>query len=271
MRVLATSLLVLAAVVYALTLHHSGVLGYVNAAAEASMVGALADWFAVTALFKRPLGLPIPHTALIQRKKDQLAEALREFVLTNFLHEQAIRDRLEAAQVARRVGEWVATSPTVDRLVDDVLGGLQRWLTAHPHALTETLDARLPPWLPGIVRDLVSDRLHDELLSFVTQVRDDPGHPLRRELRAYGARLEDDLAQQRRIDGVVADAVVTVVQRYGDDITTVITHTIQQWDGRETSRRLELYVGRDLQFIRINGTVVGALAGLLIHAITVLA
>src|SRR6478609_40749 len=102
MRTLAVSLLLFAAVVYVATLGRHGFLGFVNAGAEASMVGAIADWFAVTALFKHPLGLPVPHTALIPRRKDELGRSLEEFVGENFLQEDIIRDRVAAAAVSQR-------------------------------------------------------------------------------------------------------------------------------------------------------------------------
>ena len=107
MQGVAGGLLVFAAVVYLVTLDQDGFLGFVNAGAEASMVGAIADWFAVTALFRHPLGLPIPHTALVPRKKDEFGKSLEEFFAENFLHEQVIRERLAAADIPRRVGEWL--------------------------------------------------------------------------------------------------------------------------------------------------------------------
>src|SRR3954453_16576718 len=120
MRTIAVSLLAFAAVVYLLTLGSDGFLGFVNAGAEASMVGAIADWFAVTALFKHPLGLPIPHTALIPRRKDELGRGLEEFVGENFLPEGIIRDRGGAAVVSERVGDWLADPDHVRRVVDEV-------------------------------------------------------------------------------------------------------------------------------------------------------
>src|SRR5215212_3825431 len=108
MRSLAVGLLVFAALVYLVTLDQGGFWGYVNAGAEASMVGAIADWFAVTALFKHPLGLPIPHTALIPRRKEELGRSLEEFVGENFLHESIIRERIGAAELSRRLADWVA-------------------------------------------------------------------------------------------------------------------------------------------------------------------
>src|SRR5215212_253740 len=108
MRSLAVGLLVFAALVYLVTLDQGGFWGYVNAGAEASMVGAIADWFAVTALFKHPLGLPIPHTALIPRRKEELGRSLEEFVGENFLQEAIIRERIGAAELSRRLADWVA-------------------------------------------------------------------------------------------------------------------------------------------------------------------
>src|SRR3954471_5439239 len=117
MQGVALSLLVAAAVVYVLTFDQDGFLGFVNAGAEASMVGAIADWFAVTALFRHPLRLPIPHTALIPRRKDEFGKSLEAFFSENFLHEQVIRERLAAADIASRVGVWVSVPANADRVV----------------------------------------------------------------------------------------------------------------------------------------------------------
>src|SRR4051794_7273381 len=111
MRSLAVSLLVFAAVVYLVTLDHHGFWGYVNAGAEASMVGAIADWFAVTALFKHPLGLPIPHTALIPKRKDEFGRSLEDFVQENFLQEEIIRERLVPPPIPVRAGDWLSEPP----------------------------------------------------------------------------------------------------------------------------------------------------------------
>ena len=134
MRTVAVGLLGLAAVVYALTLGQDGFLGFVNAGAEASMVGAIADWFAVTALFKHPLGLPIPHTALIPRRKDSLGQGLQEFFGENFLQEGIIRERVAAAAISRRVGQWLS-SPTTPgawstRSARSPASGCPRWATS---------------------------------------------------------------------------------------------------------------------------------------------
>lgn len=119
MRTIATSLLVLAAIVYALTIGDTGAMGYVNAAAEAAMVGAVADWFAVTALFRHPLKLPIPHTALIPRRKEALGKSLEQFVAENFLAEEVVRDKVVRAGIPRRVGSWLTERGGAARVVDE--------------------------------------------------------------------------------------------------------------------------------------------------------
>jgi uncharacterized membrane-anchored protein YjiN (DUF445 family) len=395
MRTVAVSLLVLAAVVYVATLGQDGFWGFVNAGAEASMVGAIADWFAVTALFKHPLGLPIPHTALIPKRKDELGRSLEEFVGENFLQEEIIRDRAAAATISLRVGRWLAVPEHARRAVDEVaevagaalgrireehveelvrdvlvprfhaepispligslleetvrddlhhglvdlaLDELHGWLVANPDVVAEILGERAPWWAPTRVNDAVISRLHRELVNWVEDIREDPRHHARQALDSMLAKLADDLlhdpeTQERterlkerlldqpqvvasgvslwnalrrslqasladaegplrtrlvaettafaerlladeklraRIDGLAADAAVYAVDRYGAELTAVITHTVDRWDGKEAASRIELQVGRDLQFIRINGTIVGGLVGVLIHTVSVL-
>nr|WP_109470281.1 DUF445 domain-containing protein [Mycolicibacter nonchromogenicus] len=366
--------------------------GYVGAAAEAGMVGALADWFAVTALFKHPLGIPIPHTAIIKRKKDQLGEGLGTFVRENFLSPPVIETKLRDAQVAGRVGKWLsepahaervaAETATVLRVMiemlrdEDVQDVIDRMIVrriAEPHwgppvgrvlgsllaenrqeALIQLLADRAfqwslnageviqrvverdsPTWSPRFVDHLVGDRIHRELMDFTDKVRRNPDHELRRSATRFLFEFADDLQHDQAtiakadavkeqlmareevanaaatawrtlkrlvLDGVddpssalrtrVAATVVQVgealrdkaelrdkvdnwivrgaqhlVGRYGVEITAIITETIERWDAAEASRRIELHVGRDLQFIRINGTVVGSLAGLAIYTI----
>ena len=391
MRTLAVSLLVLAAVVYVVTRNLDGFLGYVNAGAEASMVGAIADWFAVTAIFKHPLGLPVPHTALIPRRKDMLGRSLEEFVGENFLQEPIIRERMAAVRLSERVGEWLAVEENAKRVVDEaatvlhiglsrvrdedmvalveeallprflaepispVAGSLlqevvrdgahhglvdlaldeaHRWLVGNEESFTEIVAERAPWWSPQAVNDRVTHRIHLEVVSWVEDIRSDPRHharlalddalgqlaedllhdevtqqrterlkgrvlshpqllvtatslwnafrrallesledhdgPVRRravaELSAFAARLGEDEALRIKLDRHAADVAVFAVSRYGDELTAVITHTVDRWDGHEAARRIELHVGRDLQFIRINGTIVGGLVGVVIHA-----
>ena len=395
MRSIAVGLLVFAAVVYLATLDQDGFLGFVNAGAEASMVGAIADWFAVTALFKHPLGLPIPHTALIPKRKDELGRGLEEFVGENFLQEDIIRDRIRVAAISMRLGAWLSEPANARRVVDEVadvaaialgkvrddhiaslvedaltprfreepisplLGGLlsealrddlhhglvdlalqelHGWLLENPDTVSEVLGERAPWWAPQRLNEAVTARIHFELVQWVEDIRDDPRHrarfaldsvltqlahdllqdpetqeraerlknrlldhpqvirsaislwdALRRaltaslrdpqgavrqrmltEVAAFADRVTSDEALRNRLDGLAADAAVFAVDRYGQEVTAVITHTIERWDGREAARRIELHVGRDLQFIRINGTIVGGLVGVLIHAASVL-
>jgi uncharacterized membrane-anchored protein YjiN (DUF445 family) len=394
MRTVAGGLLVLAAIVYVATMDQDGVLGFVNAAAEASMVGAIADWFAVTALFRHPLGIPIPHTALIPKRKDDLGRGLEQFVGENFLQEAIIRERIGDAAISRRLGEWLAEPANAQRVVDEVaevavialskvrddhieslvrdaltprfreepiaplLGGLlsealaddlhhglvdlaltelHGWLVENPDTVAEVIGERAPWWTPPRLNEAVTSRIHVELVRWVGDIRNDPHHrarvaldsvlgqlahdllsdpetrgraerlkervldnpavirsaislwdALRRaltdsladpvgavrqrlltEVRTFAGRLASDAALQARLDGLAADAAVFVVDRYGTEVTAVITHTIERWDGREAARRIELHVGRDLQFIRINGTVVGGLVGVVIHAVSI--
>ena len=395
MRTLAVSLLAFAAVVYLVTLGQDGFLGFVNAGAEASMVGAIADWFAVTALFKHPLGLPVPHTALIPRRKDELGRSLEEFVGENFLQETVIRERIASANISLRVGQWLAEPAHVRRVVDEfaevasiglgkvrdehiadfvtdaliprfreeplaplvgsllaeivrddvhhhlvdlTIDELHRWLVEHPDTFAEVLEQRAPWWAPPRLNDAVTRRLHAELLVWLEEIRHDPHHQARQavdsmltqlaedlqhdpetqerterlkerlldhpqvvessvalwnalrralqaslvdpdgavrerlctELASFGAQLREDDGLRRRLDGTAADVAVFAVSRYGAEVTAVITHTIERWDGKEAARRIELHVGRDLQFIRINGTIVGGLVGVLIHTVAVL-
>ena len=393
MRLVATSLLVVAAIVYLLTLHRDGAWGYVNATAEAAMVGALADWFAVTAIFRHPLRLPIPHTALIPRKKDMFAESLEDFFLGYFLTADAMRERVQSMGIAERAGVWLGepgnaeqlvakaapiasralgsvsedevrqivtqalipkleTEPMshmagallsevvsdgihnqlVDLLVDEAL----HWLMDNPDQFQMLLAERAPTWTPLWVNGLVTDRVHTECVRWVREIREDPGHRVRRALddlledlatdlqedpammeraEALKVRLlthpqtaetvvrlwealvrivqrslddEDGHVQQRivrelrglserlvRDDGLrdtvterIGAAVEVLVTTFGRDIATVISQVIHSWDGDEASRRIELHVGKDLQYIRINGTIVGGLAGFVIHAVS---
>ncbi|WP_109474055.1 DUF445 domain-containing protein [Ornithinimicrobium cavernae] len=393
MRLMATGLLVLAAVVFLLTHGREGAWGYVNAASEAAMVGAVADWFAVTALFRHPLGLPVPHTAIIPRRKDMLARSLEQFVAENFLTEQTIRERYLDAEVTRRLGEWLGDPVNAERVIQEAsplaaqalerVGGedlqefikvtllprvrseplsplagnlleqvvadqahhglvdigfreLHSWLAAHPEDVRRIIGARAPWWSPSWVDDMVVGRIYSELVAWAREVAGDPQHRIRQALDSYladlardmqhdadtmasaerlkerlldhpqvapslvavwdavkvvlleqlgdplgqlrtrlaqelgdlGERMVSDTTLRARLDAWGADAAAVLVSRYGSELTTVISHTIGRWDGRDAADRIELHVGRDLQFIRINGTVVGGLVGLLIHTVS---
>ncbi|WP_084477290.1 DUF445 domain-containing protein [Actinokineospora enzanensis] len=369
-----------------------GWVGYVKAAAEAGMVGALADWFAVTALFRRPLGLPIPHTAIIPTRKDALGDSLGEFVGTNFLAERVVRERLRRIGVAARLGGWLAERENAERvtselatvvrgavtvlrdedvqavmeqavvsrivrvpwgpplgkllervfadgshhkLVDLLCDRAYEWVKANYDQVMGVVSNRAPSWSPKFFDSLVADKVYGEVLAFAWAVKTDVNHPMRlaldkflgefaadmqtdpkvmeraemvkhqvlehpevqnvigsawatakkmlldaaedpsSELRtrvrsglmALGGRLVADEALRTKADAWVEGAAAYVVLNYRNEITTLITDTVQRWDAEETARKIELQVGRDLQFIRINGTVVGALAGLLIYTV----
>jgi len=377
---------------WALSQGGPGWLGYVGAAAEAGMIGALADWFAVTALFRHPLGLKIPHTAIIKRKKDQLGEGLGNFVRENFLSPEVVEAKLRDAEIASRLGKWLAEPEHAARVADeaatvlrvgvellndeDIQQVIDRTIVkrlAEPQwgppagrvlnqllaenrqeALIQLLADRAfewalsasptiervvlrdsPSWSPKFVDQLLGDRIHRELMDFTDKVRRNPNHELRqsatRFLFEFASDLQNDpdtiskaesvkeqlmerdevtraaetawkTLKRLVLDGVndpssalrgrIADSVVRIgeslrddselrdkvddwvlrgaqhlVTQYGSEATTIITDTIERWDAEEASRRIELHVGRDLQFIRINGTVVGALAGLVIYTI----
>lgn len=396
MRFVATSLLVFAAIVFVLTLDRGGVLGYVNATAEAAMVGALADWFAVTAIFRHPMGLPIPHTALIPRKKDVFAKSLEDFVAGHFLTGESARERYLSSGATPRVGRWLALPDNSARVVSEIAALTQRglaqisdgeireilhhsvlprlvnepisplagslldqvvrddvhrhlvdlvvveahdWLLDNPRTFAAVVGERAPTWTPLWVNDLVVDRLHTEALRWVRDVRDQPTHRVRMavdellsdlarnlqedpatmqraetlkerfltheqtmetalslwqvarrtladamgdpagrlrarlhsELVSLGGRLQHDEDLRERVDRRVGEIISGVVDTYGAELVPVISQVIERWDGKEAAERIELHVGRDLQFIRINGTVVGGLAGLLIHTFTQLA
>jgi uncharacterized membrane-anchored protein YjiN (DUF445 family) len=400
MKAVALAFLLGAAVIYLLTLlatRPDGAtvawVGYVQTMAEASMVGALADWFAVTALFRRPLGLPIPHTAIIQRKKDALGENLRDFVGANFLAEEVVIDKLRRVGISTRLGHWLAQPSNAERvtaelatmvrgvvtvlrdediqallenalvkrllaqpwgpplgrllgqllndgahhkLVDLVTERAYQWVRENHGAVGRVVSQRLPGWSPKFVDGLVADRLYWEVLLFAWAVHTERDHPMRKaldtfliefaqdlrtdsatieraeavkqqvlahpevqillgsvwgnakkmilaaaedpssELRcrvhdaliALGVRLTEDAELRSKMDNWLQGVAGYVVSNYRGEITTLISETVQRWDAEETARKVELQVGRDLQFIRINGTVVGALAGLTIHALS---
>lgn len=399
MKMVATGLLAVATVVYLCCrwLESRGIgegwVGYVRAASEAGMVGALADWFAVTALFRHPLGLPIPHTAIIRRKKDQLGMSLGGFVGTNFLAPEVVTAKVDSAQISLRVGRWMADPGNAGRVAEEsstilraVVGALrdedveqvidntlvkriaepqwgppigrvlaelladnrQRALLdllaerAHQWALgsQETIDKivtdQAPHWAPKFANVLLAEKLYRELVEFTWKVRvtpdhevrlaanrfledfahdlqydetmivkaerikaqvmgreeitglaeatwraakrlivdsaDDPDSTLRRKVtenvQELGERLRDDTDMRNRVDGWIERGARYLAANYADEIATIVSDTVARWDAEEASKKIEVQVGRDLQFIRINGTVVGSMAGLVIYAVS---
>ena len=371
---------------------HGTLLGYVQAGAEASMVGGVADWFAVTALFRRPLGLPIPHTALIVERKDQFAVTLGQFVQENFLNADVLAERIRSARLVSRLAAWLAdranaarfaghaanlvvtvaealrdedvqrvltaeltraidaveVAPLAGRalrvviagghhteLFNTIVLGADRYLADHSEELRELFEAESPRWVPDAVYRRVFERLYNRLRQRLVAMAADPDDETRHqfekwlaglpdrletspELRERGERLKrevlgsaglrdwssslwqkvkDTLRTQAadpesELRRRLADALVAAGQRLGsdprladglarmvesgaralagqfhDELADLVTGTIERWDAAETSSQLELLLGHDLQYIRINGTVVGAGVGLALHAI----
>ena len=399
MKAVALAFLLGAAVVFVASffLGDSTWVGYLRAGAEAAMVGGLADWFAVTALFRHPLGIPIPHTALVPRQKDALATKLGEFVTGNFLTSDAVTEQVAEAQLVRRVAERVvdpATSALLGREIataaSALLGALDQrnitdyvlelarrdlgrrsytpvlgrflaraieldgqrqlldvlvvrgrayvagnrtqvlgivrqlldnrsWLAGLVvsdkringwldyaettlHAVEADHDHPMRHWVNGLLASFADDLrhndataatldremlrlledphlqsvLHEVLVDGLASVRAslDEGHGDLEEritllVRDLGGRVLADPAVERRIESLLQDAIGYAVTHYGDAVVSLIQKTVAGWEARDASRRIELAVGRDLQFIRINGTVVGALAGLAIHTVAV--
>ena len=371
---------------------HGTLLGYVQAAAEASMVGGVADWFAVTALFRRPLGLPIPHTALIVERKDQFAATLGQFVQENFLNADVLAERIRSAHLVPRLAAWLADEANAARfaghaadlgvnvaealrdedvqrlltaeltravdavevaplagralrviiagghhgeLFNTIVSAADHYLADHHVELRERFETESPRWMPDAAYRLVFDRLYHRLRQRLAamaadpddearrqfeewigglpgrletspelrergehlkrdilgsaELRDwssslwrkakealraqaaDPDSELRRQLAAAlvaaGQRLGSDRRLQEGLDRMVESGARALADQFHDELADLVTGTIERWDAEETSGQLELLLGRDLQYIRINGTVVGAGVGLALHAI----
>lgn len=400
MRFIATGLLVAMAIVYLIARHHEpaySIAGFVRAFAEAAMVGGLADWFAVTALFRHPLGLPIPHTAIIPRNKDRIASALASFLRDNFLIPRVVAQRMRMLDVAGAAGRWLAQPPEssgrlrhgasrmaaalLESLDQKQLGGMIKGAVANRLRQTDIapllgqalgaamVEGRHAPlidemlrWLARIIeqnealiRKMVHDRagsimrwtgldetlanaIIDGLSKLVADVADDPEHPLRAKveegleklafdlqfdistrmkvetfkaemldnpalarwiegmweqaraallrvardpeaalagklgdaLRQLGQTLQSDPRLAHMINRFARRAAVGTAADYGDGIVRLVSDTVRGWDARTLTGRLENAVGQDLQYIRINGTLVGGLVGLTIHTLHVL-
>src|SRR5438067_2383586 len=249
----ATGLLALAAVVFVGASLYEGQfpwLGYVRATAEASLVGGLADWFAVTALFRHPLGLPIPHTAIVATRKERIGRILGTFVQNHFLSREVVAANLRAVRPAERAARWLADPEHARGIARQVAGGVAKTLDTLPDA-----DVR------ALVQQVVSARLQ------ATRVDGAAPGPLERGLSEFGAALLANDALLAELDDLVIDLTASAVERYRHEIGDLIAQTVAGWDPEATARRFELAVGRDLQFVRINGTLVGGLVGLLIYTV----
>lgn len=400
MRLVATGLLVAMAALYLVSralvpLHPWW--GFARAFAEAGMVGGMADWFAVTALFRHPLGIPIPHTAIVPRNKERIGDQLAQFLRENFLITHVIARRMQRLDVAAAIARWLTdpadsaggrfrggasklVAQALDALDPQRFGGLVKGAIANRLAATEVApvlgqllkaamaEQRHQPLLDSTIRwaagaladndhlirqivhdkagsilrwtgldETVANKLIDGLAGLLTDMGENPDHPLRLraengldrlawDLRfdpAFQAKVEamkNDLvanpAMQRWLEGLweqargallaiardpekamagrlgdvlrqigetlqhdrrlacainrfVRRAAVGAATDYGDGIVRLVSETVHGWDTRTITRRLENAVGKDLQYIRVNGTLVGGLVGLVIHAVDV--
>ncbi len=370
-------------------------LGFVRATAEASLVGGLADWFAVTALFRRPLGLPIPHTAIIQTQKERIGRVLGNFVQNHFLSKEVLALRLKSMRVAERAARWLSEPANGTRMARHLAAGVVRTMEAVPdeqvrgliqdtavsriksvpvapilgtvlsavasdrrHQMLldealrlasdlmeknrEELRTRIkeesPWWVPGAVDQAFQKKLETAFQRLVDEIKLDPFHPLRQKFdvaftdfverlkhspelsaraetikadllrhpavtdfaaslweraRSAAGRLTTDddgqaleplargitaiggslLAKPERLeelDDFLTGFAASVLERHRHEVGTLIAETVRQWDPEVAAERLELAVGRDLQFIRLNGTLVGGLAGLVIYTVSLL-
>ena len=395
----ATALLAGATVLFAVVTAvgaHGVLLGYVQAGAEASMVGGIADWFAVTALFRHPLGVPIPHTALIVERKDQFAATLGQFVQANFLTADVLAERIRSVHLVPRLAAWLADEANAERfagyaadaavavagtlrdedvqrvitaeltravdavevaplagrvlrvaiaeghhaeLFDTILSGADGYIGSHYEELRELFETERPRWIPEAVYSRVFDRLYLRLRQRLVAMAADPNDPARQQFEAWiaglpgrletdpelrargeqlkrdvlgsaalrdwssalwqqakeglraqaadpgselrrllaealsatGQRLGSDRRLQQGLDRMIESGARALADQFHDELAGLVTGTIERWDAAETSSQLELLLGRDLQYIRINGTVVGAAVGLALHAIVLAA
>ncbi|OPX42903.1 hypothetical protein CLHUN_32270 [Ruminiclostridium hungatei] len=395
MKILATSLLVFMAVVFAVMRRYEdrGLLySSITAFAEASMVGALADWFAVVALFRHPLGLRIiPHTAIIQNNKQRIAKALSGFVVSNFFTPELIKDKLDKMELSSKLAGYISANGEIlargaaqklpalmDTLVDDsklkmhvseliigkirdmklypalagavkplVEGGhhkplVRALLTALSKYIGENKEKTLQV-LAGInktlampiIGDLIYKKILEFLLEQIDAIETDDNSEINRlvlsalpklledmsgdeELIQKGEQLKNQLVSsqgfsamvdklgetaaefknsilkneaklqagissalklaagslaqspelRKNIDATVTDLAVEMVKLYGDKVGSLIYDTMDGWETKDMVDKLEVQVGADLQYIRINGTVIGGLAGLAIHLLT---
>jgi uncharacterized membrane-anchored protein YjiN (DUF445 family) len=399
MRLVATVLLLAMAVLFVAAHRLAGThpaWGYCAAFAEAAMVGGLADWFAVTALFRRPLGLPIPHTAIIPENKDRIADSMAGFLRANFLTPQVVARRLQGLDAARALGTWLTRSrapvPDIPGRIGDSLGSLLAEIlaTLDPDKIGRPAKALLraqidridlAPLIGQVLAGMIADGRHmpvieallrragalleanepalralihdrtstlmrwvglderlanallDAIYTLLAETMVDPAHPLRRRidetlgqlahdlvhdpalgrrvarmktealdnpafaawldglwersragliallrapgdaaewtpgLSGFGHALTEDAVLRAMVNRFARRSLTGLASRHGADIVRIVSETIRRWDARTVTRRIESAVGRDLQFIRINGTLVGGLVGLTLHAL----
>ncbi|QMV86473.1 DUF445 family protein [Corynebacterium hindlerae] len=399
-KFLATALLGVAAVIFLSCRYAEARLGitgawigYVRAAAEAGMVGGLADWFAVTALFKHPMGLKIPHTAIVKRKKDQVGVAMSDFISSNFLNAELITEKVREFGIPEKLASWLVDPANADKvsaeagrltvnvvramdpadaeqliktvlvdkaaeprwgpplgklleqliedgktepLVEETVRWVHRKVTDNQAFIVEMVDERLPRWAPRFVHDLVGDKVYREAVEWTSAVAHNPDHEARQALRdfidrlahdlqhdevmiarvedwkhdvmgsrpvlnapqqlwaatsrgiiaaasdpesplrtkiaesavVWGNNLRDDSDLRQSLDRRITGATRFLADNYAPAVAEIISETVARWDAEEAADKIELMVGKDLQYIRLNGTIVGALAGLAIYAVS---
>ncbi|MDO5608153.1 MAG: DUF445 domain-containing protein [Capnocytophaga sp.] len=370
-------------------------LGYIKAFAEAAMVGALADWFAVTALFNKPLGLPIPHTNLIENRKKDIGDNLGGFVVDNFLNPESIRPYVQQIQVSGVVADWLSKDANIrlitreihqkwsefaetsedgeiaksiasksrylldeikintlagdalayvlqkgehQKLFDFMFRKIEGYITENKAMVREKVAQESLSFIPRFVNDMLADKITSGLATYIGAIADNPQHKVRKEIEnqlngfthdlhhlprwqtelealkesmlgeekinkysqniwqyikkfitddlakstgessvkgylhktilRFAENLRTDTALQQRLDGQVRKTAYQFVLKNRGEVGHLISRTVGNWQGRALSEKLELEVGKDLQFIRINGTLVGGLVGLLIYCIT---
>jgi uncharacterized membrane-anchored protein YjiN (DUF445 family) len=369
-------------------------MGALRATAEASLVGGLADWFAVTALFRHPLGIPIPHTAIVPRRKDRVGRTLGMFVQRNFMSRPVVEAKLRTLRVGERLAEWLSEpanarliarqtitavssgvqtlddsdiEPLVERsvasrvrafrvapvlarlmevltegdrhqdLFEDFIRGAARTVDQNREMIRERIEKESPWWLPEAVDDKIYRKVLGSIERTLAEIEQDPDHPLRkrfdrsvrefmerldsspemaakiehwkeellatdtmkrfssslwtdskaaivryadradavregsaveRGITAFAEHVKSDPVLLEKLNEAIVDVAIYLVERYQDDVGEFIAVTVASWDPEHTSKRVELAIGRDLQFIRINGTLVGGLAGLVLFLVS---
>jgi uncharacterized membrane-anchored protein YjiN (DUF445 family) len=369
-------------------------MGALRATAEASLVGGLADWFAVTALFRHPMGIPIPHTAIVPRRKDRVGRTLGQFVQKNFMSRPVVEAKLRSLHVGERLAEWLsdpanarliarqtvnavssgvqhlddsAVEPMVEKtvaervrafkvapvvarlmevltegdrhqdLLEDFIRGAARTVDQNREMIRERIEKESPWWLPEAVDDKIYRKVLGSIERTLAEIENDPEHPLRkrfdrsvhefmerldsspemhakiehwkeelletetmkrfsaslwsdskaaivryaerpesmregsaveRAITTFAEHVQNDPELLEKLNESLIDVAMYVVERYQDDVGEFIAMTVASWDPDHTSKRVELAIGRDLQFIRINGTLVGGLAGLVLYFIS---
>lgn len=396
MKRLATGLFITVTLVFLAALLYPGnspVVPYIRATAEAAMIGALADWFAVTALFRYPLGIKIPHTAIIPRRKTQIGVTLGRFFQSNFLNSQVISRKLSGLNLSSRIASWLSSpdnssqvakiitsgAPVLVRVLEDdtIRGFISKSVYKHLNEIPvaplasqlittvmtrekgrvlliqiisligqfarenesivrDRIRKETPWWLPVPIDDKVYQRLMAHIETLTVEIVGDDEHPLHLKFTetvekfAIDLQNSDDVSAKveavkldvlqsivvpetvsrlleelrdtlltatvlnsttvqetlqegitrvgealarhpellAQIDNAIQDIVCRILESHGAAVNTLIEQTVGEWDPDATARRIEMHIGRDLQYIRINGTVIGGLIGLVLFLLT---